>query len=130
MKSIYKAGALIIKNKKLLVVREKGEDFFINPGGKIEENETPEETLKRELKEELGIDANKISFFDTIKYDFPDMLFKMETYFVEVDEEITLNSEIEEFKWINSYFKNEGIEIAEDIEKQQIPRLIKMGLIE
>ena len=131
--SIYKAGALIIKDKKLLLVREKDEDFFINPGGKIEKNQNPEEALKRELKEELGIVPKRISFFDTVKLDkatFADGGFKMETYFVEFDGELKPDSEIEEYKWIDSSFKRENIKLPEDLEYQIIPRLVERGLIE
>lgn len=130
MNSIYKAGALIIKNKKLLLVREKNEDFFIYPGGRIEKNEKPEETLKRELKEELEITPNKISFFDTIITTFGNTPFKLEAYFVESNDKIEPASEIEECRWVDSSFKKEDIKLAEDIKNIMIPRLFKMGLIE
>jgi hypothetical protein len=35
--TIHKAGALIIKDKKLMIVRPIGKAFFVNPGGKYEE---------------------------------------------------------------------------------------------
>lgn len=129
MNYIYKAGALIIQDKKLLLVREKDEDFFINPGGRIEKNETPEKALKRELKEELGIYPQKISFFDTINDKSSNTIFKMETYFVDVDDTVKPCSEIEELRWVDSSFKKENIKLAKDLEDQIIPRLVEMGLI-
>lgn len=56
------ARAIIIENGKLLTIfrrkiNELGEktEYYVIPGGGMEENETPEETVKRELNEELGI---------------------------------------------------------------------------
>ncbi|MDP3804189.1 MAG: (deoxy)nucleoside triphosphate pyrophosphohydrolase [Candidatus Omnitrophota bacterium] len=54
------AGALIEENGKFLVARRKLNDsfggFWEFPGGSVEEGETREEALKREIKEELGLD--------------------------------------------------------------------------
>jgi 8-oxo-dGTP diphosphatase len=54
---IHKAAGIIIKDRKLLVERSKNKQFFIAPGGSIEEGETAPEALVRELKEEFDIDV-------------------------------------------------------------------------
>jgi 8-oxo-dGTP diphosphatase len=60
------AGIIEKEGKILLARRGKGEfleGMWEFPGGKIENGESPEECLKRELKEEFGIDAEVGAFF-------------------------------------------------------------------
>ena len=56
------ACAIIDSNDKILITSREHKDDFSNcwefPGGKIEKNETPEECLIRELKEEINIDVS------------------------------------------------------------------------
>ena len=49
-------GAYIIHDNKVLLIHHKKLDIWIPPGGHIDENETPDEALKRELKEELNME--------------------------------------------------------------------------
>lgn len=51
--------AFIIKDSKILLVSGYGTYFYWTPGGEIEEDETPDITLKRELKEDLGLELLK-----------------------------------------------------------------------
>jgi 8-oxo-dGTP diphosphatase len=55
-------AALLVKGGKILIAKRKSTDKLPNkwefPGGKIETNETPEECLKREIKEEFGADIS------------------------------------------------------------------------
>ena len=55
--------AIVVRNGKILMERlwykdaNNGKEFFSVPGGGIEEGETPEQTVLRELKEECGLDG-------------------------------------------------------------------------
>ncbi|MGL4911044.1 MAG: NUDIX hydrolase [Romboutsia sp.] len=54
----YRVGAIIIKNNKLLVVTNRKASYFYSVGGRVNYNETCEEAIKREVREELGIDMD------------------------------------------------------------------------
>ena len=58
---------LIIKNEKIVLIKKVGGPYngkLDLPGGTIEWGETPEQTLIRELNEEVGIDVIKYELFD------------------------------------------------------------------
>ena len=48
---------------QLLMLRRKDNGFWGVPGGAMELNETFEDTLRRESKEQIGVDINEIEFF-------------------------------------------------------------------
>ena len=83
MKNIHVSAAIIMKDNKIFVTqRGYGEfkDWWVFPGGKIEEGETPEECLKREIKEELKADINIDKYLCTVEYDYPNFHLKMECF--------------------------------------------------
>ena len=83
----HKIAGIIIKNKKLLMVRKYDEPHFIMPGGKMKDKETKEQTLKRELKEELNVELKSMKKFKTWEakhFKDKNKIVKMETYFVEI----------------------------------------------
>ena len=56
-------------------------DFWEFPGGKMENGETPEQALARELKEELAIDVDVGGFLCTVEHDYPEFHLTMHCYF-------------------------------------------------
>lgn len=52
-----------LKTKVIVISMENGADWGL-PGGHIEENETPDEAIARELNEECGIDLLNLSHSD------------------------------------------------------------------
>lgn len=110
MKTVHVAAAVIIKDKKILCVQRNSNkfDYISNkwefPGGKIEENELSEETIKREIKEELSLTIKVNGFFVQVDHLYPDFRIIMDTFLCEiVSGEIQLNEHID-LKWLS---KNE-----------------------
>ena len=54
------------------------------PGGKIEEGETPEEALIREIKEELSVDIKVYDLIQTLEYDYPKFHLSMDCFWAEI----------------------------------------------
>ena len=84
-KVIKVVGGLIIQEDKLLIAqRKKNTDHPLKwefPGGKIKQNESPEDALKRELKEELDIKINRFEFLIDYFYEYETPLKKIHLFF-------------------------------------------------
>ncbi len=60
----YRTSAIIYnKDKtKILLFKSSNRDFYMLPGGKVNELESSEDALKREVQEETGLKINIIDF--------------------------------------------------------------------
>lgn len=83
MKTIKVAAAIIVNGGKLFAT-QRGYGAFKDrwefPGGKIKEGETPQQALKREIREELDTDVEVGELVDTIEYDYPDFHLSMNCF--------------------------------------------------
>lgn len=70
------------------------------PGGKIEEGETPQDALKREIMEELDTKINVGDLLDTVKYDYPTFHLSMDCFLCEIVEGDLVLKEHEAAKWL------------------------------
>lgn len=70
------------------------------PGGKIEEGETPQEALKREIMEELDTEIAVGKLIDTIEYDYPTFHLSMDCFWCEVVKGELVLKEAEDAKWL------------------------------
>ena len=83
MKHIEVVAAIIRKGDKIFATqRGYGEwkDWWEFPGGKMEAGETPEEALKREIREELSTEISVDEFLCTVEYDYPAFHLTMHCY--------------------------------------------------
>ena len=104
MKTIEVVAAIIIKNNKFLCCqRGNYGDIPLKwefPGGKIENFETKEKALIREIKEELNVEIYNLKFFKTVNCDYPDFHLIMHSYLCEIiDEEIDLQVHVNS-RWL------------------------------
>lgn len=70
------------------------------PGGKIEEGETPQEALKREIMEELETEITVGELIDTIEYDYPTFHLSMDCFWAEIVSGELVLKEHEAAKWL------------------------------
>lgn len=70
------------------------------PGGKIEEGETPQEALRREIMEELDTEIKVGDLIDTIEYDYPTFHLSMDCFWAEVTAGHLELKEAEAAKWL------------------------------
>lgn len=72
---IIKVVAAIIRDGEKILATQRGYGEYKGgwefPGGKVEEGETPEAALIREIKEELDTEIEVGEYLDTIEYDYP-----------------------------------------------------------
>lgn len=79
------AAIIFVDNKILCVQRGPSKYDYISskyefPGGKIEEGESPEVALIREIEEELNLSINNLSFFQTVNHTYQDFSITMHAF--------------------------------------------------
>ena len=107
MKTIRVVAAVIcdsIENKNKIFATARGYGEFKGqwefPGGKIEADETPQEALRREIKEELEAEIEVLDLIDTIEYDYPTFHLSMDCFWCEVIAGELVLKEAEAAKWL------------------------------
>lgn len=104
MRQIEVVAAIIVKDNKVFATqRGYGEwkDFWEFPGGKIDAGETPEEALRREIKEELDTEIAVGELFTTIDYDYPTFHITMHCYLCTIENGSLTLLEHEAAKWLS-----------------------------
>ena len=117
MKLIDKLAWIEIKDKSILSTKTYGKDKYYIPGGKRENDETDEQALCREIKEELSIELIKdsmrfVGVFQAHAHGHPaGTMVKMTCYMADYIGELKADSEIEEIKWLNYSDKDKISEV-------------------
>jgi 8-oxo-dGTP pyrophosphatase MutT (NUDIX family) len=131
MKEIDKIALVKIENGKILSTKSKGKTKYYIPGGKRENDETDEQTLIREIKEELSVDIIKesIEYVGTFK-DQSDgakegIIVKMTCYQANYIGDLKEDNEIEEIRWLNF----NDLEIISEVDKIIFKHLKDKGLL-
>ena len=104
MKTI-KVVAAVIKNEDKIFATQRGygefKDGWEFPGGKIEAGETPQQALKREIREELDTVIEVGKHIDTIEYDYPTFHLSMQCFWCTIVEGNLVLKEHEAAKWLD-----------------------------
>ncbi len=104
MKTVKVVAAIMREGNKIFATqRGYGEfkDGWEFPGGKVEEGETPEEALKREIEEELNTEIEVGEYLTTIEYDYPKFHLSMRCYWARIIEGKPVLLEHEAAKWLD-----------------------------
>jgi 8-oxo-dGTP diphosphatase len=106
MKKVEVVAAVIEHQGKILAVRRGVSKLpYISekwefPGGKMEAGETEEQTIVREIKEELHMDIHPKEKLLTVEHTYPDFHLTMHTYLCEAETSTPTLTEHTAYKWL------------------------------
>ncbi|MBD8705386.1 NUDIX domain-containing protein [Pseudomonas sp. CFBP 13711] len=107
MKTLRIAAALLTRaDGKTLLVRKRGTEAFMQPGGKIDAGESALDALARELNEELGLviapeQTRFLGEFSAVAANEPGFEVNCQLYGVQVENPVNPAAEIEEAIWVD-----------------------------
>ena len=104
MKQVEVVAAIIRDGDGRVFATQRGygdwKDWWECPGGKTEPGETPEEALKREIREELSAEISADKFLCTVDYDYPAFHLTMHCFLCSLLSEAMHLNEHEAARWL------------------------------
>lgn len=103
MKTIKVVATIIQKDGKTFATQRGYGEFqggWEFPGGKIEEGETPEQALVREIKEELDTEIEVGELLERVEYDYPSFHLSMDCFLCTIKSGELVLKEHEDAKWL------------------------------
>lgn len=106
MAKVIRVAAAIIEREGLFLLSKRPEHLHQGgkwefPGGKIEQDETVEQAMVRELQEELDITATEQREFDSLTFDYPEKTVQLFFQWVSHFEGTPKGVEGQEVKWFS-----------------------------
>lgn len=103
MKSI-RVVAAVIRDGNRIFATQKGygnyKGWWEFPGGKIEDGETPQQALKREIEEELDTEIEVGELISSVEYDYPEFHLSMDCFWCTVVSGKLTLKEAEDARWL------------------------------
>ena len=105
-KIVHVVGAIIENETGKILCALRGPEmtlpnFWEFPGGKIEEGETKEAALKREIQEELGCTIEVFDQIEDTTYEYEKFIVRLETFMSKVISGTPTLSEHAEIRWVS-----------------------------
>ena len=104
MKTVRVVAAIIREGNKVFATQRGYGDYkdgWEFPGGKIEQGETPQQALAREIKEELDTDIAVGDYLTTIEYDYPAFHLSMQCFWCKIVDGTPVLIEHEAARWLD-----------------------------
>ena len=125
-------AAIIIKNKKILLVRDNKADFFSMPGGTLEINEDHEVAIARELEEEIRCSIKTIKHYHS--FDLINQTYNVpqtdHAYLISIQGKPVCSMEICELGWFTKEdIANKKVKVPPAFFKKLYPRLINENFL-
>jgi 8-oxo-dGTP diphosphatase len=83
-KYVQLSGCVIVDNGKILLLWKKKHNHYELPGGKTKENETIEQTARRETREEIGCDVIFKKYIGYYDFQINDKDYRSHTFIAEI----------------------------------------------
>ena len=103
MKTIHVVAAIITDEDRIFATQRgygDWKDYWEFPGGKIEPGESPEEALRREIREELDTEIEVGEKIAGIEYDYPKFHLSMDCFPAAITEGTPVLKEHEAARWL------------------------------
>ena len=90
-------------NQLLMSMRTSGpfKGYWEFPGGKIEDNESPQNACCRELREELGVTVNECNFIGNVEHAYSDKKVSLSVFLVNHYQGLPKSCEKQMLKWFD-----------------------------
>lgn len=104
MKTIEVVAAIIVKDNQVFATQRGYGEFqgwWEFPGGKMEAGESPQEALKREIREELDAEIDVKELLETVEWDYPNFHLTMHCFICTMVSESMHLNEHEAAAWLS-----------------------------